>query len=175
MECLKDFKLKVGGSIGIEAGGDYSLLTENSNIQVNGEQNITVTSDYKLTIGGGKNEAIATNLKVDVGANTFLTSTGAMNIRSETNFFSSSATTEIAGGDAINLAASKININGPAGALPASPAAAEIAEQGTLLPLTEGSVVARIPDREPWPGHENLHNTEQKYSTATDTFKKIGK
>lgn len=175
MECLGDFALKVGGTMGIEAGGDYSLLTENSNIQVNGEQNITVTSDYKLTIGGGKNEAIATNLKVDVGANTFFTSTSAMHIRSEANFFSSSATTEIAGGNAVNIAASRININGPAGAVPASAAGAEIAEQGTPLPLTEGSVVARIPDREPWAGHENLHGSAQGYSTATDTFKKIGK
>jgi hypothetical protein len=175
MECLGDFALKVGGTIGMEAGGDYSLLTENSNIQVNGTQNITVTSDYKLTIGGGKNEAIATNLKVDVGANTFFTSTSAMNIRSEANLFSSSATTEIAGGNAVNIAASKINLNGPAGALPASAAGAEIAEQGTPLPLTEGSVVARIPDREPWAGHENLHGSTQGYSTATDTFKKIGK
>jgi hypothetical protein len=176
MECLKDFKLKVGGSIGIEAGGDYSLLTENSNIQVNGTQNITVTSDYKLTIGGGKNEAISTNFKVDVGGNSYITTATSMNIRSEANLFSSSSTTEIAGGDSINIAAGTINLNGPAGAAAASPAAAEIAEQGTPLPLTDqGSVVARIPDHEPWAGHENLHNTEQKYSTATDTFKKIGK
>jgi hypothetical protein len=175
MECLKDFKLKVGGSIGIEAGGDYSLLTENSNIQVNGEQNITVTSDYKLTIGGGKNEAIATDLKVDVGAGSYFTSTNAMNIRSEANFISSSTSTNIAGGSEVNIAAGKINLNGPAGAPPASAAGAEIAEQGTPLPLTEGSVVARIPDREPWAGHENLHGSAQSYSTATDTFKKIGK
>ena len=175
MECLGDFALKVGGTIGIEAGGDYSLLTENSNIQVNGEQNITVTSDYKLTIGGAKNEAIATNLKVDIGGSSYFTSTSAMNIRSEANFISSSTATNIAGGAAVNIAASKINLNGPAGAPPASAAGAEIAEQGTPLPLTEGSVVARIPDREPWAGHENLHGSAQGYSTATDTFKKIGK
>ncbi len=175
MECLGDFALRVGGKLAMEAGKDYSLLTESSNIQVNGEQNITVTSDYKLTIGGGKNEAISTNFKVDVGASTYITSTSAMNIRSEANFISSSATTDIAGGNTINLAAGKININGPAGAVPAGAAAAEIAEQGTPLPLTEDSIVTRIPDREPWAGHENLHGSAQGYSTATDTFKKIGK
>ncbi len=176
MECLGNFALKVGGTIGIEAGRDYSLLTENSNIQVNGTQNITVTSDYKLTIGGGKNEAISTNFKVDVGGNSYITTATSMNIRSEANLFSSSSTTEIAGGDAINIAAGTINLNGPAGAAAASPAAAEIAEQGTPLPLNDqGSVVARIPNREPWDGHENLHGSPQSYSTATDTFKKVGK
>ncbi len=32
---------------------------------------------------------------------------------------------------------------------------------------------ARIPQMEPWAGHENLHNTALKYTTVTDTFEQV--
>lgn len=34
-------------------------------------------------------------------------------------------------------------------------------------------VAPRVPDHEPWAGHENLHGSALKYTTTTDTFSKI--
>jgi hypothetical protein len=55
--------------------------------------------------------------------------------------------------------------SGGGGSSEVSEVASEAAESGSAI------VAPRVPEHEPWAGHENLHNTPLKYTTSTDTFR----
>jgi hypothetical protein len=69
----------------------------------------------------------------------------------------------------VTITGALINLNSGAAA-PATQATPPLS-----LPVKLSEIAARIPQHEPWDGHENLHKSALKYTTSTDTFKKISK
>ena len=144
--------------IGNAKGTTWIELTSNGKIDIyagddismhtKGNYNVTADKDINLTsTGGNVNIKASGNANINPTGNLNLKAGGNANINPVGNTNILAANTSIDGGH--------INLNsGMAGA--ASPATA----------------ATRIPDVEPWAGHENLHGSALKPSTASDTFKK---
>jgi len=107
---------------------------------------IEMTSNGKIDIYAGDDISMHTkgNFNITADKDINLTSGGAVNINSGGKLQVQNAGTDIDGGI--------INLNSGSASAPVAP---------------------RVPDVEPWAGHENLHNKPLKYSTTTDTFSKI--
>lgn len=107
---------------------------------------IEMTSNGKIDIYAGDDISMHTkgNFNVTADKDINLTSGGAVNINSGGKLEVQNAGTNIDGGI--------INLNSGSASAPVAP---------------------RVPDVEPWAGHENLHSQPLKYSTTTDTFSKI--
>jgi hypothetical protein len=116
---------------------------------------IELTSNGKIDIFAEDSISIHTkgdfNVTADKDIN--LTATGDINLKSSgSSNFSTAGTTNIkSGGNHVETAAA-IHMNGPDAA--------------------EAIEAPRVPQHEPWDGHENLHDTKLQYSTVTDTFLK---
>jgi len=107
---------------------------------------IEMTSNGKIDIYAGDDISMHTkgNFNVTADKDINLTSGGSVNINSGGKLQVQNAGTDIDGGI--------INLNSGSASAPVAP---------------------RVPDAEPWAGHENLHGQPLKYSTTTDTFSKI--
>ena len=159
LHTKQDFNVTADRDINLTAGRNLNFnVANNWMAKVGANMDIKVGSNGKLTLGG--------NYDTKAGGHIFETSGGS----NETN----------AGGNIVETAP-QIHMNGP-GAASAEEAA-------------EAPKARRVPKHEPWPEHENLDplsfkpdkteavsdpvdiNPEywKKYSTATDTFAKIGK
>jgi hypothetical protein len=135
-------ELTSNGKIDIYAADDISMHTK-------GNFNVTADKDINLTSTGGSINLIASeDFKATAGAN-YEIKAGADGMLT-----TGGASNIHAGGNHIETA-EQIHMNGP-GAASASAAAK----------------ASRIPQAEPWDGHENLHGSKLKYSTSTDTFTK---
>lgn len=158
-------------SISMHTKGDFNVtadkninLTAGQSINLNAGVNIneTAAADWNLKAGAAGKITVGGSLDIKSGADTKITAGGGLDIKS------GGASKWTAGGDAsigganLILSAGKIDLNGPA-----APSAASAASAATAIKAP------RVPEHEPWAGHENLHDTELKYSTATDTFAKI--
>jgi hypothetical protein len=182
IEADETVNIKSGTEMYIEAVGDQTIIAgANQTTAVTGTQVITVGADYKLSVAGVKEATVAGLYKLKTGGTDItskafnLKADGGTKLTSSGNTEITAANTWIDGGN-IHL-----NSGLASAAAPASPAAVTPAE------AVEGPVVARVPQQEPWAGHENLNpkapsNTDTskltakpEYTTATDTFKKISK
>jgi len=107
---------------------------------------IELTSNGKIDIYAADSISMHTvkDFNITAGGNINLTSSGNVNINSGGKLEVQNTGTDIDGGN--------INLNSGTASAPKAP---------------------RVPDHEPWPGHENLHNTALKYTTTTDTFSKV--
>jgi hypothetical protein len=107
---------------------------------------IEMTSNGKIDIYAGDDISMHTkgNFNITADKDINLTSGGAVNINSGGKLEVQNAGTDIDGGI--------INLNSGSASAPKAP---------------------RVPEMEPWAGHENLHGQPLKYSTNTDTFSKI--
>lgn len=107
---------------------------------------IELTSNGKIDIYAADDISMHTggNFNVTAGGDINLTSGGAVNINSGGNLEVQNAGTNIDGGE--------IHLNSGTANAPVAP---------------------RVPDVEPWAGHENLHDTAQTYTTVTDTFEQV--
>lgn len=108
----------------------------------NGKIDVYANDSISMFTGGDFNVKAGGNINLDTGGNINLKAGGNANMTAggSTNI-NSSHHVETAG---------TIDMNGPAAAV--------------------ATGVTRQPGPEPWAGHENLHGTGLKYSTATDTF-----
>jgi len=154
-------ELTSNGKIDIYAADSISMHTA-------GDFNVTADRNINLTSTGGSinlnartnfNATAAGEWNIKAGADGKLTAGGGLHIKSGGASTWQGAGQVSLGGSAIVMSGGTIDLNGPA-----APAA---------TPASDALVASRIPMQEPWPGHENLHNTALKYTTKTDTFAKV--
>jgi hypothetical protein len=154
--------------IELTSNGKIDIYAEDS-ISMHTKQDFNVTADRDINFtstGGSINFNAKTNVNITAAQefNIKASATGkisavGLDIKSTGDSRWSGSGQVSLGGSRIIISGSKVDINGPA-----APAATEAAV-ATIAP--------RIPEHEPWAGHENLHAQPLKYSTATDTFSKI--
>ena len=156
-------------SVSIHTKNDFNFTADRDiNFSAGGSINLTAGEDYKLTAGN--------NVDLVIGANGNITTAADFNLNTAgSNKFTAGGGTDILSGGNHTESAAIIHMNGPGAASATSAAAAK-------LP-------SRIPQAEPWAGHENLNpqahtpeNTVAGKTTAAgiltkivDTFRKIGK
>ena len=116
---------------------------------------IELTSNGKIDIYAADDISMHTkgNFNVTADKNINLTSKGNVNIKA-------GGTANINPGGNCNILAGNTNIDGGTINL----------NSGTA---SGASAATRIPNAEPWDGHENLHGSTLKYTTTTDTFNKV--
>jgi hypothetical protein len=116
---------------------------------------IELTSNGKIDIYAADDISMHTkgNFNVTADKNINLTSKGNVNIKA-------GGTANINPGGNCNILAGNTNIDGGTINL----------NSGTASGATAAT---RIPNAEPWAGHENLHGSTLKYTTTTDTFNKV--
>lgn len=107
---------------------------------------IELTSNGKIDIYAADSISMHTvkDFNITADGDINLTSGGNVNVNSGGKLEVQNTGTDIDGGN--------INLNSGTASAPKAP---------------------RVPDHEPWAGHENLHDTALKYTTTTDTFSKI--
>lgn len=135
-------ELTSNGKIDIYAADDISMHTE-------GNFNVTAEKDINLTsVSGNINLNAKLNFNSTAGVNYEIKAgaDGKLTVGGTSNIN--------AGGNHVETAA-QIHMNGPGAATAA-----------------DAPVAPRVPQHEPWAGHENLHGSALKYSTTTDTFRK---
>ena len=135
-------ELTSNGKIDIYAADSISMHTK-------GDFNITADKDINLTsTGGSVNINSSENFLATAGSNYEIKAgaDGMLTAGGNSNIH--------AGGNHLETAA-QIHMNGPGAA-----------SAGSAPKAT------RIPQAEPWSGHENLHDSTLKYTTRTDTFVK---
>jgi hypothetical protein len=131
------------GKIDVYAADDISYHTQ-------GNFNVTADKDINLTSTGGSiNLNASEDFKVTAGGNYEIKAgaDGKLTVGGQSNIH--------AGGNHVETAA-QIHMNGPG------------ADSASTAPKAQ-----RVPQAEPWAGHENLHDTALKYSTTTDTFEAV--
>jgi hypothetical protein len=145
--------------IGNARGTTWIELTSNGKIDIyaaddismhtKGNFNVTANKDINLTsTGGNVNIKSSGNTNISPGGNFNAKPGGSANINPGGNCNILAGGTSIDGGT--------INLN-----------------SGTASGAAAATAATRIPDAEPWAGHENLHGASLKYTTKTDTFNKV--
>lgn len=188
----QDFNFYADRDINFEAGRNFNLkVKERHQTEVGTDKITIVNGKVAIKVSGTKDEEIAGAVKITAKGGFDLNTTGANTLTSSGNMEIAAANTTVSGGN--------INLNGPPAAQAATAAAptplpmfANPTETGSTI---SDSIMLRIPTHEPWPHHENLNPTDfkptktdretgasiavpeywKKYSTATDTFAKVGK
>jgi len=173
--------------IGNARGTTWIELTSNGKIDIYAEDSISLHTkqDFNVTADRDINMTAKGNINLNSTALTNLSSTGNFNINSAgTANITSTGAANVSSGAGVLVTGTRIDLNGPAAAK-----------------SIKAPKAVRIPQAEPWKGHENLDPTAftpaktkavvpavgvtpkdpveptpasfGKYSTATDTFSKI--
>ena len=136
-------ELTSNGKIDIYAADDISMHTS-------GNFNFTAGRDINFTsLNGNINFNAALNFKATAGSNYEL-------LAGADGMLTVGGTSHIKAGAEHRETAGVINMNGPGAAS-----------------ATSAAVASRVPEHEPWAGHENLHGSKLDYTTKTDTFAKV--
>jgi hypothetical protein len=156
--------------IGNAKGTTWIELTSNGKLDIYAADSVSIHTKNDLNITADRDINMSAGRKVNIlsGDKMHLDSGAAMEIVSgaDTLITTSGATNINSGGNHLETAA-QIHMNGPAAATAGA-----------------GDKPGRVPQAEPWSGHENLNPaghtpdakpTDGKLSTTLDTFKKIGK
>jgi hypothetical protein len=140
-------------SISLHTKGDYNVTADgNINLTAKSNINLNAGTDINITAGGAGNIKVGADGKLTVGGDFDLKTGGD-------NKFTAGGNTNLnSGGNHLETAAA-IHMNGPGAATAGS--------------ASDAIKAPRVPDAEPWAGHENLHDTKLAYTTKTDTFKKV--
>ncbi len=140
-------------SISIHTESDFNVTADkNINLTAGGNINLNAGADFNTTAGGSGNIKLGADGKLTAGGSIGLSAGGS-------NSFTAGGNTNIKSGGNHLETAGQIHMNGP-GADSAAAAAVAIK-------------APRVPEHEPWDGHENLHGSGLKYTTVTDTFAKV--
>lgn len=135
--------------IELTSNGKIDIYAEDSiSMHTKGDFNVTADKNINLTSTGGD-----INLKSSGNINNSPTGTYNVKAGSDAN---------INPGGNCNILAANTSIDG--GNINLNSGVASGAEAAIAAP--------RVPEHEPWAEHENLHDSELKYSTSTDTFRK---
>ena len=135
-------ELTSNGKIDIYAADSISMNT-------GGDFNVTAKGNINLTSTGG-------GINLNANGGFMATATGSYEIKAgaDGKLTAGGSTNILSGGNHVETAG-QIHMNGPGAA-----------SAGTA------PIANRVPDAEPWAGHENLHGSALKYGTSTDTFMK---
>jgi hypothetical protein len=136
--------------IELTSNGKIDIFAEDSvsihtkaDLNITADNNINLTATNDVNIKAGNN----VNIKADADYNIKAGADGKLTVGGQSNIK--------AGGNHVETAA-QIHMNGPSASA-----------------ASDAKPAPRVPQHEPWPGHENLHNKTAK--NILDTFKKIGK
>ena len=148
-----DFNFVADRDINFEAGRNINILANNSMFT-------SVAVNHELVAGVDGKVTVLNNLETHVGANSNITAVGEINAKAGAAFKNTAggdfsvgaANTTISGGD--------INLNGPD---------AEEAAEATMA--IKAKFPQRVPQHEPWQGHENWNplETAPDKTEAVDT------
>jgi hypothetical protein len=146
--------------IGNARGTAWIELTSNGKIDIYAADSISMHTgkDFNITADGDIN-LTSTGGNINLNASVDFMATAAANYEikagADGKLTTGGSSNINAGGNHLETAA-QIHMNGPGAA-----------SAGTA------PVAPRVPDHEPWSGHENLHGSAAgKYTTSTDTFMK---
>jgi hypothetical protein len=128
----------------VTADRDINFTSNGGNINLNAKSNVNITATQEFNIKASASGKLSANgLDIKSSGDSRWSGTGQVSF----------------GGNKVIISGSSVDINGAA-----APAANE---------ATAAEIAPRVPEHEPWAGHENLHEQELKYSTTTDTFSKL--
>lgn len=175
-------ELTSNGKIDIYAADDISMHTL-GNFNITADKNINLTAKENINLNA-KNifETAANNVEIKAGVDGKLTAAN-IHIKGTTAANLDGGKTNVKSGANLNLTAAK-NLNLKAEAKwmqsgssywtkPAGGGSSEVSELAGSATSAESAIVApRVPMQEPWPGHENLHGSQLKYTTGIDPFRK---
>jgi predicted chitinase len=183
-----DFNFRAGRDIHFEAGRNilvragknmetnitgfnHLIVDGDQKISVRGSQDETIGDTVKLTVGNNYNLAVAQNVRIGAGAGYDVGSESYVKI-------ASSGPWHLGSNDRVYLSGSRIDLNGPAAAAPASADSAETPpplptyslpnrsvsggwENGNFFKSDSiKSIMQRVPTHEPWDQHENINPTK---------------
>jgi len=141
--------IKTGIGMNLEVGADLNMLIgETANISTGEAVNINATTDGKITVG----EA----LDLKAGTTTKVATESTLDIKVGTNTrFSQGGTLDINTTGATKITGATIDLN------PSSPAASALSADSApkATKATDALFPVRIPEHEPWLGHEHLDPT----------------
>lgn len=178
----RDINLLAGRNINVNALNDHKLTVKN-NVDVVVGQNLkaSITGTTDLTSNGDIKVTTLANFDLKIGANGKLTTAGNMDIKTGgNNAFTAGGSTDVLSVSNFTNTAAKVSNNGPGAKSASNSTAAQ--------PATPAPVPVRVPQHEPWNGHENLNPSgssplatlatyelapnETMYTGIPDTFKK---
>lgn len=212
-------ELTSNGKIDIYAQDSISLHTEvDFNVTAGRDINLTAANNINLNAGKNINQQAGADWNVKVGASgkilaktldqkaagVKITSTAGLDLHGKSTKLTGTSSLDMysggvskwSGGGQVNIGGSSVVVSGSTIDLN-GPTAASATQAATAADAASAPKTRRIPQTEPWSGHENLNpkgttkdktvavdpDAEQakeeaptyfkKYTTATDTFKKI--
>jgi len=168
----RDINMEAARNVNIKASGRYSGPGENGRVQIESKNNFNlhVGKDSKITVGN--------NQHIKVEANQYINTTGNLHIKTEQdNRLTAGSNTFINSAKEHRETATYVHMNGPV-APTASPASVVTPLSTNTLPRVKPggvissfeSILARAPQHEPWPHHENMDPLSfKKIHTDRDT------
>jgi hypothetical protein len=179
----RDINMEAGRNINMRSGVDhYTEVGANQTLFVGADQKIAITGSKAETVGAGAKTKITGSYELSSTLSNKFTATVNNEILASGNNYLTGVDNDILSSGHVTVTGAPINLNSGAAA-PATAALAPATAPSKLL-----KIAARVPEHEPWDGHENLHITPSdtppapttseyspKYTTSTDTFKKISK
>lgn len=169
--------------IGNARGTTWIELTSNGKIDIYAQDSISVHSESDINFTADKNINLTAKENINLNAkNIYQTASSNVEIKATadgklvagTAHIKSSSNTNITAGANLNLKAAGqwMQSGSSYWSKPASGGgSSEVSAEAT--DATAAITAPRVPEHEPWAGHENLHETVLKYSTTTDTFSKV--
>ena len=179
----RDINMEAGRNVNIKAGANhYTEVGATQTLIVGADQKIAITGSKAETVGAGAKTKVTGNYELFTSASNKITGTTSNEIYSAGNNYLTATDTDILSSGEVTITGAPIKLNSGAAA-PATQAVPPL-----NLPEKLSTIAARVPMHEPWDGHENLHIKKSdtapapatagytpKYTTSTDTFKKISK
>lgn len=151
-------ELTSNGKVDIYAASDVSIHSEaNMNFKADGSMYFEAGADIHMKAGANIFQTSAANWEIKVGADGKLTTAANLDLVSGADTRSQAANTHWTAGS--HKYQGQIDQNGPAPTAPGEAAEADPSQ--------------RVPEHEPWDGHENLYtDREEEVPPVPDTFRK---
>jgi hypothetical protein len=170
------------GKIDIYAKDSISVHSEND-INFTADKNINFTAKENINLNA-KNifETASANIELKADADGKITATNlhfkasaAANLTGATANIKGSGNVNLTAGGDTNIKSGGKHTENASGyfSLPAGGGTAAVTQTAAEAAAATAAIKApRVPEHEPWSGHENLHGSSLKYTAGTDTFKK---
>jgi len=170
----RDINMEAGRNINMKATARYSkgAATDGSGLE-SGRIQFESVHNYNLKVGADAKITVSKNLHTGAGENQFISTGKYLNVNSgQDNRLTAGAYTHINSGKEHRETATYIHMNGPAAALanqaklvkPLETMTLPYVFPGSTTPVAYQSILARAPQHEPWPHHENLDPASFKKS-----------
>jgi predicted chitinase len=191
----QDFNFRADRDINFEAGRNIHVRAgKNMETNITGYNYLTVDADQKISVRGKHDETIGDSVKITVGNsfnlgatnNIIQTAGGGFDVGSESHVkIGTAGPWHMGANGAVTISGSRVDLNGPSAAVPASADSAEVPPDLPLFTLPNRassagwangtffkapdikSIMQRVPTHEPWPQHENV-NPVKFTPAATD-------